>query len=58
MVEIVPPSVKTSIIGLFLFVMNMIGGNVPILVDPLSKAIGYREALYVFYPSLVALSKF
>ncbi|KOB73203.1 Cis, cis-muconate transporter protein [Operophtera brumata] len=40
----------------FLFVMNNVGGNLPILVDPLSKAIGYREAIMIFYAGFYALS--
>ena len=28
-----------------------------VLVDPLSKAIGYRETLYLFFPGLVFASK-
>jgi len=41
----------------FLFFMNNIGGNLPVLVEPLSKAIGYRESLWVFYVGAYFLSK-
>lgn len=41
----------------FLFVMNNIGGNLPILVDPLAKAIGYRESISVFYAGFYLISK-
>jgi hypothetical protein len=36
--------------------MNNIGGNLPVIVDPISKATGYREALYLIWPGSVAVS--
>lgn len=57
-VEIVPLHVRSTIIGVFLFVMNNIGGNLPIAVEPVSKSIGYRESLYVFYVATYAISKY
>jgi hypothetical protein len=57
LVEIVPLSVRSTTVGVFLFVMNNIGGNLPILVDPVSKAIGYRESLYIFYGGAYFISK-
>ncbi|OXU24172.1 hypothetical protein TSAR_016556 [Trichomalopsis sarcophagae] len=56
LVEIVPLSMRSTTVGIFLFVMNNIGGNLPILVEPTSKAIGYRESLYIFYAGFYALS--
>ncbi|CAG2058929.1 unnamed protein product, partial [Timema podura] len=58
LVEIIPLSMRSTAVGVFLFVMNNIGGNLPILVDPISKMIGYREALYIFYVGAYLLSKF
>lgn len=55
-VEIVPLQVRSTTIGVFLFVMNNIGGNLPILVDPLAKSIGYRGALMVFYAGFYGVS--
>lgn len=57
LVEIVPLSVRSTTVSVFLFVMNNIGSNLPILVDPVSKAIGYREALYIFYAGAYGVSK-
>jgi hypothetical protein len=57
LVEIVPLSVRSTTVGVFLFVMNNIGGNLPILVDPVSKALGYRESLYIFYGGTYLISK-
>lgn len=57
LVEIVPLSVRSTTVGVFLFVMNNVGGNLPILVDPVSKAIGYREAIMIFYAGFYGISK-
>lgn len=57
LVEIVPLSVRSTAVGIFLFVMNNIGGNLPILVDPVSKALGYRQSLYIFYGGTYFISK-
>ncbi|XP_049767133.1 D-xylose transporter [Schistocerca cancellata] len=56
LVEIVPLSVRSTTVGVFLFVMNNIGGNLPILVEPVTKAIGFRESLYIFYAGAYLLS--
>lgn len=58
LVEIVPLQVRSTTVGVFLFVMNNIGGNLPILVDPLAKAIGYRESVTIFYAGAYILSKY
>ncbi|XP_061722312.1 putative metabolite transport protein HI_1104 [Cydia pomonella] len=56
LVEIVPLSVRSTTVGVFLFVMNNVGGNLPILVDPVAKAIGYREAIMIFYAGFYGIS--
>jgi len=56
LVEVAPSKLKTSILGIFLFLMNNIGGNIPVVLDPLSKLIGYRESLYILYPGMMVLS--
>lgn len=56
-VEIVPLKVRSTIIGVFLFVMNNIGGNLPVLVEPTRQVLGFREALYIFYAGAYGLSK-
>lgn len=56
LVEIVPLSVRSTTVGVFLFVMNNVGGNLPILVDPVSKVIGYREAIMIFYAGFYGIS--
>lgn len=57
LVEIVPVQVRSTTIGIFLFVMNNVGGNLPILVDPIAKYIGYRGSISIFYAGFYLLSK-
>ncbi|CAH1968641.1 unnamed protein product [Acanthoscelides obtectus] len=56
LVEIVPLHVRSTTVGVFLFVMNNIGGNLPIAVEPVSKSIGYRESLWIFYAAAYGFS--
>lgn len=58
LVEIVPLHVRSKTVGIFLFIINNIGGNLPILVDPVAKLIGYRESLYIFFPGFYVSCKF
>ena len=58
LVEVVPMSVRSTTVGVFLFVMNNIGGNLPVLVEPVSKSLGYREALYIFYVGFQFISEY
>lgn len=55
-VEVVKPEVKAISIALFLFSMNIVGGNLPVIVEPIKQALGYREAIVVVWPCLIALS--
>ncbi|XP_042205827.1 protein spinster homolog 1-like [Homarus americanus] len=56
LLELVPKTVQSTSIAVFLFVMNNIGGNVPVIVDPLSHLLTYRGALYVMYPGMYLVS--
>ena len=59
LVEIVPSSIRSVCIGTFLFLMNNVGGNIPLLIDPLAKipGLGLQTALYIFWPGLTASSE-
>lgn len=57
LVEIVPMRMRSSIVGIFMFVINNIGGNLPIIVDPIAKYIGYRESISIFYAGFYGISK-
>jgi hypothetical protein len=58
LVEMVPASTRSGCIGTFLFFLNNVGGNLPMLVEPLTKAqgLGLHSTLYIMWPGLVALS--
>ncbi|XP_024892344.1 uncharacterized protein LOC112467778 isoform X1 [Temnothorax curvispinosus] len=55
-VEIVPLKLRSTTVGVFLFVMNNIGGNLPILVEPTRMSIGFRESLYIYYAGAYGIS--
>eukprot|EP00092_Neocalanus_flemingeri_P023794 GFUD01025816.1.p1 GENE.GFUD01025816.1~~GFUD01025816.1.p1 ORF type:complete len:490 (+),score=57.14 GFUD01025816.1:40-1509(+) len=56
-VELVDPEVQATVIALFLFFMNQIGGNLPIIVTPLHIWLhDYRFALCLVWPGFLALS--
>ncbi len=38
--------------------MNNVGGNLPIVITPISKVMGYRETLILFYPGFYLLSMY
>jgi len=56
LIEIVPKPLCSLVIGVFIFIMNNVGGNLPVVIDPLKKLIGYREVLFIFYPGALLLS--
>lgn len=56
-VEVVPMSMRSTTVGIFLFVMNNVGGNLPIAVEPVRLALGFREALYIFYAGFYLISE-
>ncbi|XP_069956159.1 uncharacterized protein [Cherax quadricarinatus] len=56
LLELVPSTVQSTSIAVFLFVMNNVGGNMPVVVDPLSHLLSYRSALYIMYPGMYLAS--
>ncbi|CAH0773939.1 unnamed protein product [Bemisia tabaci] len=56
LVEVVPLSVRSTTIGVFLFVMNMVGGNLPILVEPVRTSSSFADALAIFYAGAYLIS--
>ena len=41
-VDVSTEKVKTTVLGIFLFLMNNIGGNLPVIIHPISQHFGYR----------------
>ena len=58
LVELVPVHIRSVSIGIFLFMMNCVGGNLPMLVDPISSYIGLQYTLYIAWPAVLATSKY
>ena len=54
-VELVPNSIRTASVAWYLFVISMIGGNMPLLVPVIKKATSLRVSLYILYPGLYVL---
>jgi len=54
-VEIVPHSVKAVVIAMFLFLMNNVGGQIPLLITPISKKSELRTALLAIWPGCIGL---
>jgi len=56
-VEVVSPEVRATCIALFLFFMNQVGGNLPVVISPLKNELDdYRMALTILWPGAMALS--
>lgn len=58
LVEIIPLALRSYIEGIFSFVINNIGGNLPVLVDPVAKLWGYRESLVIFHATFYGISNY
>jgi len=54
-VEIVPESTRGICTAFFLFVMNIIAGSLGILIEQARVAIGFKKAMYIFFPGLIAV---
>ena len=57
LVEVVPNEVRSVCIAIFLFLMNNVGGNLPVIVSPIADLYDLRFALYIIWPGFVATSK-
>ena len=55
-VELVPNTIRSPAVAGYLFIISIIGGNVPLLVPPLKEVTSLRTALYILYPGLYLLS--
>ena len=54
-VELVPSTIRTASVAWYLFVISIIGGNVPLLVPVIKKVTSLRVALYILFPGLYVL---
>ncbi|MBN3288338.1 SPNS1 protein, partial [Polyodon spathula] len=56
-VELVPPVIRTSAVAFYLFIITNIGGNMPLLVPPLTSLYGLRTALLILFPGMYVAGK-
>jgi hypothetical protein len=57
LVELVPASIRSSAFGVAFFIMENVGGNLPVIVEYLTTLMGYRTALTLMYPGELLASK-
>lgn len=57
LVELLPHEIRSLGMAVALFAINNFGGNVPVIISPLSNALSYRTALIYLYPGSLLLSK-
>lgn len=63
-VDLAPSKIRTAAVGLYLFIITVIGGNFNLLVDPIRKGFAhnlsdltsYRLALLFTFPGVYAIS--
>lgn len=55
-VELVPLSVASAAVALYLFIINNIGGNLSLLIPPLQSKIGLRYSLFLLFPGCYLLA--
>ena len=56
LVELVPLKLRSTAVGVALFVINNAGGNLPVLVAPISSALDLRSAIAILYPGALITS--
>ncbi|CAL8091732.1 unnamed protein product [Orchesella dallaii] len=56
LVELLPASFRSLGLAISLFVVNNVGGNLPIIVTPLTTMFGFRGALTILYPGALFMS--
>ncbi|CAG7823077.1 unnamed protein product [Allacma fusca] len=49
LMELVPLRYRSTALAIALFIINNVGGNVPVLVHPISSVTSYRTAITIFY---------
>lgn len=57
LVELVPANIRSKAVAIVLFCINNVGGNTPVIVDPIANATTYRTAIIILYPGALITSK-
>ena len=50
--ELVPNDLTASAVAVYFFIIQIIGGNMTLLVTPLTEALNYRAALLILFPGM------
>ena len=56
LIDLVPTEIRGTAIGVYLFVINAIGGNMNVLIEPLRRSMSLRMALTFAFPGFSFLS--
>ena len=48
---------RSVVIAIFLFLMNNVGGQIPLAVHPLQQVFGLKKALLMIWPGCIATCK-
>ena len=51
-IDLVPADLTTSSVAVYFFIIQIIGGNMPLLVPPIEEAIGLQLALVITFPGM------
>ncbi|XP_035709150.1 uncharacterized protein LOC118436091 isoform X2 [Folsomia candida] len=56
LVELVPTDIRSKAVSIVLFCINNVGGNTPVIVDPIANITSYRTAIIILYPGALITS--
>ena len=55
-IDLVPADLTTSSVAVYFFIIQIIGGNMNLLVPPIEEAIGLQYALLITFPGMYILA--
>ena len=57
LVEFFPSNMRGTAISIFIFIINNIGGNAPLIVPPIRSSLGLHKSLFLVYAGFYGFSK-
>ncbi len=51
-IELVPSDLTTSAVAIYFFIIQIIGGNMNLLVPPIEQSLGLQYAMLIMYPGM------
>jgi len=58
LVEFFPSNMRGTAISIFIFIINNIGGNAPLIVPPIRSSLGLHKSLFLVYAGFYGFSSF